>query len=538
MGERAEPDRLIGDILGNYRILRRIGRGGMGVVYLAEHEILRRKAAVKVLLAELSGSQDLVRRFFTEARTTAQLRHSAFVEIFDSGRLPDGSAYLVMEYLRGESLAAFLERCGPLPWARALAVARDIAEAMGVAHRHGIIHRDLKPDNVFLSVSAPDGGGAEERVVVKVLDFGIAKLTAPGDAESAAHTRTGLMLGTPLFMAPEQCRGRGTVDRRADIYALGCMMHAMLTGNPPFPLDAPGEVIAAHLSATPPPLSSLGVTVPAPLEALVLRMLEKDPARRPADAKAVIAAIDNQLVGAVGGGLPRPEATSNGAGPDEADQRRFAEQVTIGMTVTPPQEAPAEPSGGTRLMAERRDAAAAAQAGTKVPSSGASGGTLSAASGESGARLWSSAGRRAAVVSGILAVAGAVALMAGAGRKHQTASVPAVVSSPPRPVAPVAVPAPAQPPAPAPPPRMVAVAITSAPSGATVVSTATGAVLGSTPLEVKMRQAEDEVQLVVKKTGYQNKTVGLSLKEDAALKVTLEKKPAVAPVPDDSRRKL
>ena len=126
----------------------------MGSVYLASHEVLGRRAAVKVLLPEFTGNAELVARFFREARATAQLRHHAFVEIFDSGRLGDGSAYLVMEYLRGESLAAYLRRVGPLPVDDALAIARDIAEGVGFAHAHGIIHRDLKPDNVFLTVNA------------------------------------------------------------------------------------------------------------------------------------------------------------------------------------------------------------------------------------------------------------------------------------------------------------------------------------------------------------------------------------------------
>src|SRR5438045_8217141 len=141
----------VGQTVGNHRVLLLIGQGGMGAVYLAEHTVLGRRAAIKVLLPELSNSAELVQRFFVEARATAQLRHPAFVEVFDSGSLPDGSAYLVMEHLSGETLGECLARRGRLPVAEALAVTREIATGVGHAHRHGIVHRDLKPDNLFLT---------------------------------------------------------------------------------------------------------------------------------------------------------------------------------------------------------------------------------------------------------------------------------------------------------------------------------------------------------------------------------------------------
>src|SRR3954470_10955767 len=142
---------LVGHTVGNYQVISRIGQGGMGAVYLAHHGVLGRRAAVKVLLPEYSNNPELVGRFLNEARATAQLRHRGFVEVFDSGHLPDGSAYLVMEYLRGANLAACIERSGVLPLAEALFILRDVAASVGFAHRHGIVHRDLKPDNIFLA---------------------------------------------------------------------------------------------------------------------------------------------------------------------------------------------------------------------------------------------------------------------------------------------------------------------------------------------------------------------------------------------------
>ena len=280
---------VIGQRLGNYRVLSLLGRGGMGAVYEGEHEFLGRKAAIKVMLPEYSHNADLVDRFFKEARATARLRHHAFVEVFDSGRLPDGSAYLAMELLEGESLGAHLVRRGALPVGEALTIARHIAEGVGYAHQNGIVHRDLKPDNVFLA------RGSNRKIAIKVLDFGIAKLSALGDESGAgARTRTGTLIGTPLYMAPEQCRGAGRViiDHRADIYALGCILHAMIAGQPPFSYEGVGEIIAAHLGQQPPALGMLVRGVPAPIEALVLRMLAKDVDARPSNIDDVVRELE------------------------------------------------------------------------------------------------------------------------------------------------------------------------------------------------------------------------------------------------------
>jgi serine/threonine-protein kinase len=261
----------IGVTVGNYRVERKLGEGGMGAVYLAEHPLLGRKAAVKVLLPEHSQRNDLVTRFFNEAKTAAGLRHPALVEVFDFGFLSDGSGYIVMEYLDGESLGARLARVAPLQAEAAAEIARQLAGGVGAAHAHAIVHRDLKPDNIYL-VPDPEDPTRER---VKILDFGIAKLVQPQQPGSKGATSTGMVLGTPLFMAPEQCRGAGQVDHRADIYSVGCILYMMLTGRPPFAYEGVGEILGAHLHEPVTPPRSLDAGIPAALEAIVLRALEK-----------------------------------------------------------------------------------------------------------------------------------------------------------------------------------------------------------------------------------------------------------------------
>jgi serine/threonine-protein kinase len=268
---------MIGEVFGNYRIIAKLGEGGMGAVYLAEHPSIGRKVAVKMIRPDFSNDAETLRRFVREARSTATLRHPSLVDIMDYGvHEKTGSAYIIMEYLEGESLDACLERRGRLEIVRAAHIARQIALGMAAAHRAGIIHRDLKPGNVHLGTD-PDRPGVD---VVKVLDFGIAKL-ATNDTGAGPTTRTDVLLGTPRYMAPEQCRGGGALDHRADIYALGCLFYETLCGRPPFPYQWPGELIAAHLGEMPMPPRTLVPAIPAPLDALVMRAIAKNPDHRP-----------------------------------------------------------------------------------------------------------------------------------------------------------------------------------------------------------------------------------------------------------------
>jgi hypothetical protein len=276
---------MLGRSLGNYNVVSKIGEGGMGAVYLARHVTLGRPAAIKVLHPSLSSNQDMVTRFFNEARAATAVRNPGIVEVFDFGILEDRSAYIVMEYLEGENLGARIRR-GRLPVAATMTIVRAIARALQAAHEQGIVHRDLKPDNIFL-VPDPELPSGER---VKLLDFGIAKL-APVSGE-VSQTRTGMVMGTPTYMAPEQCRGAGAVDHRADLYALGCVAYQMMCGQPPFVSDATGELIARHLYFPPQPLRSLDPELPADVDDLVLWLLQKDPAARPASAADLIRAID------------------------------------------------------------------------------------------------------------------------------------------------------------------------------------------------------------------------------------------------------
>jgi eukaryotic-like serine/threonine-protein kinase len=281
-----------GESIGPYTVERRLGAGGMGEVYLARHRVLAREAAIKVLLPEISMDEAVVARFFNEARATAQLRHPNIVEVFDCDTLPNGRAYIVMEFLAGESLRSCLDRVGRLApdFPSIAALTGMVADALQAAHTHGIVHRDLKPDNMFLTVPPHQ----QDQLTVKVLDFGIAKLLSGGDHGLTA-TRTGSLLGTPLYMSPEQCRGISTIDHATDIYSLGCVLFEMIAGRPPFPLSAPGDILVAHIAQPPPVLSSLVPETPPEIALMVGQMLAKDPAARIASMAAVVATLESFL---------------------------------------------------------------------------------------------------------------------------------------------------------------------------------------------------------------------------------------------------
>jgi eukaryotic-like serine/threonine-protein kinase len=277
---------MVGETLGSYRITRAIGEGGMGTVYLAEHTLLGRHAAIKVLRPEMCHRPDLVIRFFNEARAASTVQHPAIVEIFDFGHRHDGSAFIVMELLHGESLSARMRRVVVMPEVQAVSIVRQLCSGLGAAHAKGIIHRDIKPDNIFL---VPDPFAIHgERI--KILDFGIAKLAAER-VEDGMRTRTGVVLGTPTYMAPEQCKGTGEVDHRADLYALGCILYAMICGRPPFESEGMGELMGKHIYEAPPPPSTLARISPA-LEQVILRALAKNRDARHATADELAAALE------------------------------------------------------------------------------------------------------------------------------------------------------------------------------------------------------------------------------------------------------
>src|SRR5262245_26093532 len=264
---------MVGQTLGSYRIVSEIGSGGMGGVYLAEHALIGRKVAVKLLRADMPA--EYVERFFTEAKAAATLHHPGLVDVFDFGHHPDGRAFIVMEYLPGESLAERLEREPRLPVPVACVITRGCANALHVAHEQGIIHRDLKPGNIFL-IPDPD---APLGIRTKVLDFGIAKLVREREQRSV-KTQSGAVIGTPRYMSPEQCKNARSVDGRSDIYALGCILYEMLLGVAPFDYDSWAELVGAHLYEVPPKPTEIDAKIPADIETLVCKMTEKAPADR------------------------------------------------------------------------------------------------------------------------------------------------------------------------------------------------------------------------------------------------------------------
>jgi serine/threonine-protein kinase len=299
---------MLGTVIGGYRLAAQLGEGGMGAVYLAEHLLLGRRAAVKVLLPALSARPEIVQRFFNEARAVTAIADPGIVQVFDFGYHTDGSAFLVMELLEGEPLDARLRRHGRLLAVDALRIGRQLASSLAAAHARGIVHRDLKPENVFLVADAEVAGG--ERV--KILDFGIAKLTA--EAPGGQRTMAGMLMGTPGYMSPEQCRGAVEVDHRSDVYALGCVLFHLLVGRPPFIADGVGDIIASHLRtpAIAPSLFVGGVT--PEIDAVVLRCLAKAPAERFASMADLAAAIAAVLARLAPGPLSGPHAVPYLAG--------------------------------------------------------------------------------------------------------------------------------------------------------------------------------------------------------------------------------
>jgi len=278
---------VIGHVVGKYKILEKIGEGGMGSVYRAEHTVLGSPAAVKVLLPMWTQDAVVVDRFFHEAKAASAIRHVGIVEVFDYGRLPNDQAWIAMELLRGENLTELCVRSGALDPSLVQQLAAQILAALDAAHVAGVVHRDLKPDNLYL-VRDPSAPGA---VRVKVLDFGIAKLGADRFGEKA-KTRGGTILGTPAYMAPEQCKGTADIDARADLYALGCIVFELLTGRPPFISEGGGEMMAMHIYEPPPRLSSFAPHLPPELDAWIAKLLVKNPADRTPSAAYALAALE------------------------------------------------------------------------------------------------------------------------------------------------------------------------------------------------------------------------------------------------------
>jgi serine/threonine-protein kinase len=347
---------VIGQVIGNYRIVSELGKGGMGMVYRAEHTQLGRPAALKMLLPQLSSDPAIVQRFFNEARAASAIDHPGIVEVYDFGTHTDGAAYIVMALLKGESLEQRLRR-GPLPPIEGASIVAQVLGALSAAHTRGIVHRDLKPDNIFLTPNELMPNGLQ----VKLLDFGIAKL-AGDQGGTDFKTQTGMMMGTPAYMSPEQCMGKSDLDHRTDLYAIGCILYHVLTGRPPFLSDqGTGMMIAMHIRDAAPHPRTINPAIPDALAAIVMRLLEKEPA-----ARYQTALETRDALAAVGASAPsRPPVHADQYGATMAPPSVHRGAVTQGTGF-----------GGNAMTTASGTAAQVMPASTQPPSSGSRTGVI------------------------------------------------------------------------------------------------------------------------------------------------------------------
>lgn len=486
---------LLGKMLGSYRILRVLGEGGMGVVFEAVHETIARRVAIKVLNAEYARHPEAAQRFFNEARSVNLIEHPSLVQISDFGQLPNGTAFLVMELLKGENLAGRLRRGGRLPALAALQIGWQIADALCAAHAQKIVHRDLKPENVMLVPDpvAPSG----ERV--KLLDFGIAKVAQGAQTKTISR----VIMGTPKYMSPEQCRGAGEVDERTDVYSLGILLFEMLAGQAPFDGDQ-GELIGSHLFVEPPQLRQLAPDVPPQVASLVHRLLIKDKASRPL-MREVQALLTQQILSLGSGAL-----TAAPSSQPPVPLPRPAAQSTLGHSV--------------------------GQAGTRR--------------------------RRVRLLGGVL-LSGALLTAGLAGWKLRQAATPVhqpqpaaalgtaafsapTVKPPPRmqPAEPPARPAaselspprlaPAKPPTAPPPAARIRLQVESEPAGAGVFDEA-GSRLGTTPWQREQERGQGLLKLHLRLPGYREQSFILRQDQDQIRRERLQPLPRPAPPPSEVR---
>jgi eukaryotic-like serine/threonine-protein kinase len=499
---------MIGETVGSYRILSRLGEGGMGVVYLAEHPLIGRKAAVKMILPDLSRSEMLVKRFFTEARATALLRHPGLVDVFDFGQHPNGSAYIVMEYLEGESLADRVKRERRLAIETTTAIVRQVAAAVGAAHQKGIIHRDLKPENLFLT----EDPEAPLQLRVKVLDFGLAKL-ASDDGPGSVKTRTGAIFGTPQYMAPEQCRGSVAVDHRADIYALGCIFFELCTGRTPFIHEGTGDLIAAHIHETPPRPRELAPELAPEIEAVILKTMAKKADDRYPTMTDLAQALDALSMGRSGLRpsvlTPVPQASSPGV------------------------EAVATAAGTARTLPVAAEMTATSASAPAIRRG--RGGFLAIASlvllAAAAVGVWMMRKQATPVAKTEEAAAPPAPSVA-----ERPATTPTPTPTPPTPAPAAATPPQgAPPPAPVPAataPAQVELVIDSQPRGADVYREVDGVKLGKTPVTRRLDPVDGEAVFILKRSGFRDERVSLPADRDGKVKPTLRRASRPVKKPD------
>ncbi len=491
-----------GTVVGSYKLIQVLGEGGMGRVYLAEHTRLGRKVAIKMLRSKFSSNPESIKRFFGEARAVNKIAHENIVEVTDFVTEEDGNSYYIMELLNGKSLYDELKSGGVMPFDRSLPVAIQVAGALGAVHEAGIVHRDLKPENIFLAHKG------SRKDVVKLLDFGIAKLMEPDQGVSLQQTGVGMILGTPTYMSPEQAGGRG-IDSRSDVYSLGVILFELATGQVPFTAETYAEILVQHITQEPRRPSTIDTVpnaMPPGLEKLILDCLRKDPAERPQKMTEVeerLRAVLDEL------GRMVPKGTVVGTGPlapatrpshvtpvsRPGLSRQITPQPTPPFTPTPvPAAAVVLPAAPTTTIAEGRP-------------------------------------RRIGLVILLLAVVlgGAVAAVAimnsGDGGGDKPATVPAPTEPAHQEVAAAApAPAPAAP-APAAEDGTVEVRVDSTPPGAEVFRAGSDALLGTTPLVTRQPRSAEPVTFELRKQGFLTASQAARLDHDAYLSIGLAPAP-------------
>ena len=364
-------DELVGRKVGNYELKKLLGRGGMGSVYLAEHPRIGRKVAVKVMSSAFSQLPHAAERFEAEAKLITRVCHPNIIEIYDFGSLDDGSLYYVMELLSGRELAEVLREHGRLGARQAVPYVEQICAALQAAHDLGVVHRDLKPENIFVLDGDPP--------VVKILDFGIAKLLEEGGEGGGGLTKTGMVMGTPLYIAPEQAAGEPhRISALTDVYSLGAVLYRVLGGVTPFVDTAPGRLIASHITKEPPPLSEHEPGVPAGVAELVHRCLSKEPEDRPASAAEVARQFKDALETASEAGAgedacaAESEAASEGEPADSAMTEVLGVDELMSESVqdAPPPVGPDLATAGTLAIGVAETAVPAAAVTTLGSSTG------------------------------------------------------------------------------------------------------------------------------------------------------------------------
>ena len=484
-------DQLIGRAVGNYRVTRVIGEGGMGRVYEAIHPVMGRKVAVKVLLQEFCQHKEVVSRFFTEARAAHEIHHPNIVDVLDLGHLDSGVPYIVMELLDGKPMSSVLQDSGVFNPQRVARLAADCARALAAAHAHGVIHRDLKPDNIFL-VPGPGEGSVGEKI--KILDFGVAKLTSDSATSATHKTMAGTLIGTPFYMSPEQCQGRADIDHRTDVYALGAIMYEILTGRPPFMGQSFGEILIAHSTQPPQPPSQLRAGLAPGLEAIVLRCLEKSPANRYASMEDLGGALDQWMAnaGPVGG-------VTGTTG--QHDLSKMALDST--SMLTPSQIATSASSPSLEVAT-----------GPGAPSSAGVG--AASAPGLTGFQVSTPPKSRAGLVVGSLLALGIVG----------GAVWFAMTKQPPPPPPPVV----EQPPPPPVAPKLVDVVVTTDPPQARIIDVASGKQIGVSPTKVAVKKG-DKIAVRLEREGYAPFEKVLDPDVQDVVQATLIKLPSNDPIP-------